>query len=176
MNPLIPQPDFIPVSWGWLQFLLLLTLPLHLLAMNAMLGGLAVAVVEHLRGGEVRRQLAHRVAVALPRQPRGGSAAVRPGAVRPVLLQQLDSHGQLLVAHRSCPDCRLLRRLPLRFSLSKTRRRRPVACGGGFSAAGIGRIFSRQQYAADGFAGAVRRVFRPSRRHAAGICSSRVLA
>ena len=66
MNPLIPQPDFIPVSWGWLQFLLLLTLPLHLLAMNAMLGGLAVAVVEHLRGGEVRRQLAHRVAVALP--------------------------------------------------------------------------------------------------------------
>ena len=58
MNPLIPQPDFIPVSWGWLQFLLLLTFPFHLLAMNAMLGGLAVAVVEHLRGGDVRRQLA----------------------------------------------------------------------------------------------------------------------
>ena len=57
---------FIPVSWGWLQFLLLLTFPLHLLAMNAMLGGLAVAVVEHLRGGDVRRQLAHRIAVALP--------------------------------------------------------------------------------------------------------------
>lgn len=66
MNPLIPQTDFIPVSWGWLQFLLLLTFPLHLLAMNAMLGGLAVAVVEHMRGGEVRRQLAHHIAVALP--------------------------------------------------------------------------------------------------------------
>lgn len=66
MNPILPQADLIPVSWGWLQLLLLVTFPLHLLAMNAMLGGLAVAAVEHLRGGAVRRQLAHRLAVALP--------------------------------------------------------------------------------------------------------------
>lgn len=56
----------IPVSWGWFQFLLLLTFPLHLLAMNAMLGGLAIGIIQHIRGGEVRRKLAHRIAVALP--------------------------------------------------------------------------------------------------------------
>jgi hypothetical protein len=67
MNPLIiPQPDSIPVSWGWLQFLLLLTFPLHLLAMNAMLGGLAIGIVQHMRGGCLQKQLAHRIAIALP--------------------------------------------------------------------------------------------------------------
>ncbi|TKB25598.1 hypothetical protein FCL47_13770 [Desulfopila sp. IMCC35006] len=67
MDPLfIPQPDTIPVSWGWFQFLLLLTFPLHLLAMNAMLGGLAIGIVQHVKGGELQRQLAHRIAIALP--------------------------------------------------------------------------------------------------------------
>lgn len=67
MDPLIiPRPDTIPVSWGWFQFLLLLTFPLHLLAMNAMLGGLAIGIVQHMRGGPLRKQLAHRIAVALP--------------------------------------------------------------------------------------------------------------
>ena len=63
---IIPQADVIPVAWGWLQFLLLLTFPLHLLAMNAMLGGLAIGIVQHLRGGDLERKLAHRIAVALP--------------------------------------------------------------------------------------------------------------
>lgn len=63
---IIPQADMIPVSWGWFQFLLLLTFPLHLLAMNAMLGGLAIGIVQHIRGGAVRRKLAHRIAIALP--------------------------------------------------------------------------------------------------------------
>ncbi|MGB3211341.1 MAG: hypothetical protein WBB19_11600 [Desulforhopalus sp.] len=67
MNPLIiPQPDTIPVSWGWFQFLLLITFPLHLLAMNAMLGGLAIGIVQHLKGGELQKRLAHRIAIALP--------------------------------------------------------------------------------------------------------------
>lgn len=67
MGPLIiPHPDSIPVSWGWFQFLLLLTFPLHLLAMNAMLGGLAIGVVQHIRGGALPRELAHRIAVAMP--------------------------------------------------------------------------------------------------------------
>ena len=63
---LIPQPDTIPVSWGWFQFLLLFTFPLHLLAMNAMLGGLVLGVIQHLRGGEVQKRLAHRIALATP--------------------------------------------------------------------------------------------------------------
>lgn len=67
MDPLfIPQPDTIPASWGWFQFLLLLTFPLHLLAMNAMLGGLAIGLVQHFKGGAVEKKLAHRIAVALP--------------------------------------------------------------------------------------------------------------
>lgn len=67
MDPLIiPQPDTIPVSWGWLQFLLLLTFPLHLLAMNAMVGGLAISIVQHIKGGALQKQLAHRIAIALP--------------------------------------------------------------------------------------------------------------
>lgn len=63
---LIPQADTIPVSWGWFQFLLLLTFPLHLLAMNAMFGGLVLGVFQHFKGGEVQRRLAHRIAVATP--------------------------------------------------------------------------------------------------------------
>jgi len=67
MDPLIiPQPDTIPVSWGWFQFLLLVTFPLHLLAMNAMLGGLAICIVQQVKGGSVRKQLAHRIAISLP--------------------------------------------------------------------------------------------------------------
>lgn len=65
-NFIIPQADMIPVSWGWLQFLLLLTFPLHLLAMNAMVGGLAIGIVQHVKGGELQKKLAHRIAVALP--------------------------------------------------------------------------------------------------------------
>ncbi len=62
----IPQPDTIPVGWAWFQFLLLLTFPLHLLAMNAMLGGLAIGIVQHMGGGTLQKQLAHRIAIALP--------------------------------------------------------------------------------------------------------------
>jgi len=66
MQPFIPTADTIPAAWGWFQFLLLLTFPLHLLAMNGMVGGLAIGIVQHFRGGEVRTSLAHRIAVALP--------------------------------------------------------------------------------------------------------------
>jgi hypothetical protein len=65
-NFIIPQADMIPVSWGWFQFLLLLTFPLHILAMNAMLGGLAIGIVQHIKGGDVQKKLAHRIAIALP--------------------------------------------------------------------------------------------------------------
>lgn len=62
----IPQPDTIPVAWGWFQFLSLLTLPLHLLLMNAMVGSLVIGLGQHIRGGGVQNRLAHRIAVMLP--------------------------------------------------------------------------------------------------------------
>lgn len=63
---LLPDPDTIPVAWGWFQLLLLVTFPLHLLAMNALVGGMAAGLYHHLRGGELRLRLAHRLAVTLP--------------------------------------------------------------------------------------------------------------
>lgn len=53
MNPadLIPAPDPIPVPWGWFQILLTATFVLHLLFMNAMLGGALIAFWSGLRRG-----------------------------------------------------------------------------------------------------------------------------
>lgn len=62
----VPAADTIPVAWGWFQFFLLLTFPLHLLAMNAMLGGLVIGVSQQFIGGGLRTRLAHRLAIALP--------------------------------------------------------------------------------------------------------------
>ena len=45
---LIPTPDLIPVAWGWLEFLLLLTFVLHLLFMNAMLGSALLGFIGSL--------------------------------------------------------------------------------------------------------------------------------
>jgi hypothetical protein len=46
---LIPTPDAIPVAWGWFYVLLMLTFLLHLLVMNAMLGGGIIALLSSLR-------------------------------------------------------------------------------------------------------------------------------
>ncbi|MEE4242818.1 MAG: hypothetical protein V2I36_15225 [Desulfopila sp.] len=88
---IIPQADTIPVAWGWLHFLLLLTFPLHLLAMNAMVGGLAIAIYQHFFGGETGRRLAHRIAIALPLV----IAFVVNFGVAPLLLVQV-LYGQFL--------------------------------------------------------------------------------
>lgn len=66
MHPLVPTPDAIPVAWGWFQFLLLLTLPLHLLLMNAMVGSAAMAMIARLSPAEPSRRLAHELAKILP--------------------------------------------------------------------------------------------------------------
>lgn len=66
MNPLVPIPDTIPVAWGWFQFLLLLTLPLHLLVMNAMVGSAGIALYARLRPDQGSRRLAHELAKILP--------------------------------------------------------------------------------------------------------------
>jgi hypothetical protein len=66
MNPLIPVPDTIPVAWGWFQFLLLLTLPLHLVCMNMLLGFSGVSLFARLRADETSRRLAFELARVLP--------------------------------------------------------------------------------------------------------------
>ena len=48
---LIPTPDAIPVPWGWFYILLMVTFLLHILVMNAMLGGGIIALISSLRGG-----------------------------------------------------------------------------------------------------------------------------
>ncbi|PLX99415.1 MAG: hypothetical protein C0622_10685 [Desulfuromonas sp.] len=54
MNPaaLIPTPDAIPVPWGWFYVLLIVTFLLHILVMNAMLGGGIITLISALRGGQ----------------------------------------------------------------------------------------------------------------------------
>jgi hypothetical protein len=66
MNIIIPTPDAIPVAWGYFQFFLLLTFPLHLLFMNAMLGSAVVALFQHFRSHSESKKLAHFIAVFLP--------------------------------------------------------------------------------------------------------------
>ena len=62
MNAPIPSPDTLPVAWNWLQGLLMLVFPLHLLLMNAMLGATAVSLYARMKGGETDERLAHALA------------------------------------------------------------------------------------------------------------------
>jgi hypothetical protein len=68
MDPskLIPATDPIPVSWPWFHVLLLLTFVLHLLFMNAMLGGGIIALVSHLRRKEQSPHLPEEISKKLP--------------------------------------------------------------------------------------------------------------
>lgn len=52
MDPklLVPAPDTIPVPWGWFDLLLHVTFVAHLLLMNTVVGGAAIALVSHLKG------------------------------------------------------------------------------------------------------------------------------
>lgn len=66
MNIIIPTPDAISVHWSYLQFFLMLTFPLHLLFMNAMLGSAVVALFQHFRKDPQAKKLAHWIGVFLP--------------------------------------------------------------------------------------------------------------
>lgn len=68
MNPsaLIPTPDAIPVPWGWFYILLMLTFLLHILVMNAMLGGGIIALFSALKGGEQNLLLSKEFAYKWP--------------------------------------------------------------------------------------------------------------
>jgi hypothetical protein len=66
MNPLVPQPDTLPAAWTLIQGLLLLVFPLHLLAMNSLLGTAAVVLWLRRRGGQLDLALAPRLSAMLP--------------------------------------------------------------------------------------------------------------
>jgi hypothetical protein len=66
MMPMIPTPDSIPTSWGFFQFFLLLTFPLHLFMMNALIGSSVVAIYAHLKGTEKSKNLAYELAKVIP--------------------------------------------------------------------------------------------------------------
>ena len=66
MNPLLPTPEVLPVPWGYFQALLMLTFPLHLLAMNAMLGAAGISLLARWRGEAAQVRLAHELARLLP--------------------------------------------------------------------------------------------------------------
>lgn len=65
---LIPAADTIPIAAGWFWLLLLATFALHLLAMNAMLGGAVIALVRALTaaGGPQAEGADHVVSRKLP--------------------------------------------------------------------------------------------------------------
>jgi len=48
-DSLIPRPDTLQVGWGWFQILLTLTFTIHVLLMNAMVGGAVVTLLGGLR-------------------------------------------------------------------------------------------------------------------------------
>jgi hypothetical protein len=66
MLTMIPTPDSIPTSWGYFQFFLLLTFPLHLLFMNALLGSSVLAIATHLKDSRKSKALAHELAKIIP--------------------------------------------------------------------------------------------------------------
>ena len=66
MTPMIPTPDTIPTSWGYFQFFLLLTFPIHLFFMNSLLGASAVAIYSHFKGTDESKALAYELAKVIP--------------------------------------------------------------------------------------------------------------
>lgn len=68
MDPaaLIPTPDSLQVPWGWFELLLLITLFLHLILMNVMLGTGIISFVNHFRAPEKENPLCRTIAKNLP--------------------------------------------------------------------------------------------------------------
>jgi hypothetical protein len=66
MNPLIPAPDTLSLSWAYFQGLLMLMFPLHLLLMNAMIGCAALSLYSLTKKRETDQRLAHELARILP--------------------------------------------------------------------------------------------------------------
>lgn len=91
MNPadLIPAPDAIPVSWGWFQVLLIATFVVHLLLMNAMLGGAIIALLASFRRDERSLAITRDAAAKIPFTV---AFAVNAGVAPLLFLQVLYGH------------------------------------------------------------------------------------
>lgn len=68
MDPaaLVPQPEPIPVPYGWFQALLILTFVLHLLVMNTMLGSSIIALIKEFGSGETPPRINRDISEKLP--------------------------------------------------------------------------------------------------------------
>lgn len=68
MDPLklIPQPDAIPVHWGWFQLLLICTFILHLLFMNTMLGCGIISLIREFGSGKESEDMNRDMSLKLP--------------------------------------------------------------------------------------------------------------
>jgi len=66
MMSLVPTPEVLPIARGYFDLLLLLTFPLHLVLMNAMIGAMAIALWAHWRKTPVSERLAYQLAKILP--------------------------------------------------------------------------------------------------------------
>lgn len=90
MDPaaLIPAANALPVHWGWFQVLLTATFVLHLLFMNAMLGGAIIAFARGFRDGSglaVSREVSTKLTFAV-------AFAVNAGVAPLLFLQVLHGH------------------------------------------------------------------------------------
>ncbi|MDM8516183.1 hypothetical protein QUF76_08305 [Desulfobacterales bacterium HSG16] len=66
VSQLIPMSEAIPVHWGWFKFFLILTFVVHLLFMNAMLGGGIIALASSVESRFKNRVLAKETGAILP--------------------------------------------------------------------------------------------------------------
>lgn len=66
MISLVPTPDVLPMARGYFDVFLLLTFPLHLILMNAMIGTTVIALWAHWRKDPVCERLAYQLAKTLP--------------------------------------------------------------------------------------------------------------
>ncbi len=65
-NDLIPQPDVLQVGWGWFQVLLTVTFVVHVLFMNALVGGATITLLGGLRRSGPPSVAAHDTAGRVP--------------------------------------------------------------------------------------------------------------
>jgi len=89
---LIPRPDTLQVGWAWFQILLTVTFVLHILFMNALLGGAFVSLLGGMRRSGAERDNIQPLQYQGNRLPIGAGRESRVTAIRrPARLRPLSS-------------------------------------------------------------------------------------